>query len=212
MPHSRVEFVITIVDYNMGNLGSIRNMLKKIGHESEITSDPQRIASAAKLLLPGVGAFDAGMEGLERSALIPLLNARVLRDRVPILGICLGMHLMTRCSAEGRRRGLGWVDAEVVRFEPGHNGLRVPHMGWNRVMASRLSPLTENLPEEPRFYFVHSYFVRCHQPDDVLFTTPYGSAFHSAFQHGNVFGVQFHPEKSHRFGMALLRNFAAQVN
>jgi glutamine amidotransferase len=204
--------MITIVDFNMGNLGSIQNMLKKIGCESQITLDPERIAAAGKLVLPGVGAFDAGMENLERSGLIQVLNKRVLEDGVPILGICLGMHLMTRGSAEGQRSGLGWVDAETIRFKPADVTLKVPHMGWNRVTEVRPSPLTEDLPAEPRFYFVHSYFVRCHDPDDVVVTTRYGSVFHSGFQHRNVFGVQFHPEKSHTFGAALLRNFATRVS
>jgi glutamine amidotransferase len=204
--------MITIVDFNMGNLGSIRNMFKKIGFGSQITADPERIASAVKLVLPGVGAFDAGMESLERTGLIQLLTRRVLEDGIPSLGICLGMQLMTRRSAEGRRCGLGWLDAEALRFEPVDGTLKVPHMGWNRVAPPRPSPLTEDLPEEPRFYFVHSYFVRCNDPADVLLTTPYGSSFHSGFQRGNVFGVQFHPEKSHKFGMALLRNFAIRVN
>lgn len=204
--------MITIVDFNMGNLGSIRNMFKKIGCDSQITADAQLIAAADKLVLPGVGAFDAGMENLERTGLIPLLNRRVLEDAVPALGICLGMQLMTRSSAEGQRRGLGWVNAQTVRFELTDPQLKVPHMGWNRVMPACASPLTQDLPEEPRFYFVHSYHVRCEDPADVLLTTPYGTAFHSGFQRGNVFGVQFHPEKSHKFGMALLRNFATRVS
>jgi glutamine amidotransferase len=203
--------MITIVDYNMGNLGSIQNMFRKIGQEAQITADPEVIALADKLILPGVGAFDAGMRNLERSQLIPLLNKRVLQDRVPTLGICLGMQLMTNSSAEGQCRGLGWIDAEVVRFEPTQAGLKIPHMGWNRVIPTRPSELTHGLPEEPRFYFVHSYFARCRNPADVLLTTPFGTSFHSAFQRDNVFGVQFHPEKSHKFGMALLRNFALRV-
>ncbi|MFL6601413.1 MAG: imidazole glycerol phosphate synthase subunit HisH [Steroidobacteraceae bacterium] len=204
--------MITIVDFNMGNPGSIRNMLKKIGCESQLTADPARIASATKLVLPGVGAFDAGMESLERTGLIPLLTQRVRQDRVPTLGICLGMQLMTLRSAEGRRPGLGWVDAEVLRFEPVDVTLKVPHMGWNRVIQARPSVLTADLAEEPRFYFVHSYFVRCNDPADVLLTTPYGDSFHSGFQRENLYGVQFHPEKSHKFGMALLRNFATRVH
>ncbi len=200
--------MITIVDYGMGNLGSIRNMLKKIGVDSQVTADARLIAAASKLILPGVGAFDAGMDNLERSGLIPALNERVLQARVPTLGICLGMQLMTRSSDEGHRDGLGWVDAESLRFCPADTSLKVPHMGWNRVLPARSSPLTDGLPEEPRFYFVHSFYVRCRNESEVLLTTAYGDAFHSAFQSGNVAGVQFHPEKSHKFGMCLLRNFA----
>ena len=204
--------MITIVDYNMGNLGSIQNMLKKIGVDSQVSADPGAVAAADKLILPGVGAFDAGMDNLERSGLIPLLNQRVLEDRVPTLGICMGMQLMTQRSEEGQRNGLGWIDAEALRFRPAQASLKVPHMGWNRVMPVRPSALTDDLPDEPRFYFVHSYYVRCHDPADVLLATPFGESFHSAFQRGNVWGVQFHPEKSHKFGMALLHNFATKVH
>ena len=200
--------MITIVDYNMGNLGSIANMLKKLGVAGEITAAHDRIASATKLILPGVGAFDAGMENLERAGLIPLLNRRVLDAHVPVLGICMGMQLMTQCSSEGQRRGLGWIDAEAVRFQPTDAGLKVPHMGWNRVAPLREAALIDALPEEPRFYFVHSYYIRCRNEDDALLSTTYGTPFHSAFNRGNVWGVQFHPEKSHKFGMRLLRNFA----
>src|SRR5262245_49685865 len=126
-------------------------MLKKIGVESKVSADPAEIARADKLILPGVGAFDAGMENLEASGLVPVLNRRAREDRVPVLGICLGMQLMTRGSAEGRRPGLGWVDAEVLRFEPGTRGLKVPHMGWNRVQPQRPCALTDDLPAEPRF-------------------------------------------------------------
>ncbi len=200
--------MITIVDYGMGNLGSIRNMLKKIGVDSSITADPDAIARAQQLILPGVGAFDAGMESLERAGIIPLLNQRVLQDRVPVLGICLGMQLMAKGSEEGRRAGLGWVDAQVLRFGPLPQARKVPHMGWNHVHAVRSSPLTDALPDEPRFYFVHSYYPVCRRESDVVLTTVYGETFHSAFAAGNVYGVQFHPEKSHKFGMALLANFA----
>lgn len=200
--------MITIVDYGMGNLGSIRNMLKKIGVEAQISADPEVVARAGKLILPGVGAFDAGMENLARSGLQPVLDERVRDAGVPTLGICLGMQLMTRRSDEGTKPGLGWIDAEALRFEPGAAALKVPHMGWNRVHLRREAALVADLPDEPRFYFVHSYYVRCRREDDVLLTTPYGPDFHSGVQRDNVWGVQFHPEKSHRFGMQLLRNFA----
>ena len=200
--------MITIVDYGMGNLGSIRNMLKKIGVDSEVTSDAVRIAAATKLILPGVGAYDAGIENLERSGLIPVLGERVLVAGVPILGICLGMQLMTLGSTEGTRKGLGWIDAQSLKFQATEVGLKVPHMGWNLVRPMREAALVDALPEDPRFYFVHSYYIRCEQPEDVLLTTTYGEPFHSGFHRGNVWGVQFHPEKSHKFGMHLLRNFA----
>ena len=200
--------MITIIDYNMGNLGSIKNMLKKVGFDSCISSDPVEIGAASKLILPGVGAFDAGMTNLDQSGLIPVLEDRVLGARVPTLGICLGMQLMALRSSEGTRRGLGWIDAEVSRIQSNGGTLKVPHRGWNRVRPVRTAALLDDLPTEVRFYFVHSYYVNCLQAEDVLLATTYGREFHSGFHRGNVWGVQFHPEKSHRFGMHLLRNFA----
>lgn len=200
--------MITIVDFGMGNLGSILNMFRKLGINAEVTADQQSVARAEKLILPGVGAFDAGMESLVRSGLLQVLEERVLRGRVPTLGICLGMQLMTRRSAEGVRPGLGWIDAEVLRFQPPEPTVKVPHMGWNVVQIARTAPLVEDLAQNARFYFVHSYYVRCNVVEDVLLTTPYAGVFHSGFHRENVWGVQFHPEKSHRFGMQLLRNFA----
>ncbi|CAG1001372.1 glutamine amidotransferase [Burkholderiales bacterium] len=200
--------MITIIDYGMGNLGSIRNMLKRVGQESEVTCDPQHVARATKLILPGVGSFDAGMANLRADGMAEVLDERVLYSRIPILGICLGMQLMTHRSDEGVADGLGWVDAEVLKFRPSDAAPKIPHMGWNLVKPVRQSPLLQDLPDEARFYFVHSFHVRCLQPDDVLLTTSYGAPFHSGFEHNNIWGVQFHPEKSHKFGMQLLRNFA----
>lgn len=200
--------MIAIVDYGIGNLGSIRNMLKKVGANCEVTADPDRLKKASKLILPGVGAFDAGMASLNKSGLIPLLNAQVLCKKVPILGICLGMQLMTRRSEEGVLSGLGWVEAKTVRFAPpSGSNLKVPHMGWNVVKKSKKSPLLTGAEAEERFYFVHSYFVCCKQPSNVLLYAEYVHRFDAAFEVGNVMGVQFHPEKSHKFGMRLLRNF-----
>ena len=197
-----------IVDCGIGNLGSVVNMLKKIGVKAAVSSDPSVIAAADKLLLPGVGAFDAGMDALNKSGLIPLLNRKVLTEKTPILGICLGMQLLTRKSEEGALPGLGWVKGETVRFDfPGRADLKVPHMGWNRVSVKQESPLFLQMPEDPRFYFVHSYHVVCEDPTDVAATTPYGLDFTSAVSKGNIHGVQFHPEKSHKFGMKLLENF-----
>lgn len=201
--------MITIVDYGMGNLGSIRNMLIKVGADCEITADPERVQQAIKLILPGVGAFDAAMARLNKSGLVPVLNEQVLHRKVPILGICLGMQLMTQSSEEGVLPGLAWVEAQTVRFQtPFGRNLKVPHMGWNVVKPCKSSSLLRDAEKEERFYFVHSYFVQCQQPSDVLLHTEYGQCFDSAFEVGNVIGVQFHPEKSHKFGMRLLRNFA----
>jgi glutamine amidotransferase len=198
---------ITIVDYGMGNLASVKNMLRRIGVSSTITGDPDDIARATKLLLPGVGSFDAAMREIARRGLRDVLDRRVLNDRVPTLGICLGMQLITRSSEEGRLPGLGWVDATTRRF-PGGDGLKVPHMGWNVVTPTRTSALTAGLPEESRFYFVHSYFVKADRPTDAVLTAQHGVTFDAALEAGNIYGAQFHPEKSHRFGMQVLANFA----
>ena len=200
--------MITIVDYGMGNLGSIRNMFKRIKVESEITADVDKIAAAKKVLLPGVGAFDAAMQRINESGLKEVLDKKATEEKVPVLGICLGMQLLTKSSEEGKLPGLGWIDARTLRFQFADHSLKVPHMGWNLVYKKNESPLTTNLPEEPRFYFVHSYHVQCSNPGDVLMTTHYGIDFHSIIQHENIYGAQFHPEKSHKYGMKLLENFA----
>jgi len=201
--------MIAIVDFDMGNLGSIHNMLSRLGFESEITSDLDRIAEADKLILPGVGAFDMAMTNLAERQMIPLLNDLVLKKKIPTIGICLGMQLLSNRSEEGNLPGLGWIDADTIRFEfnPEQN-LRVPHMGWNTVDIKQDSCLFKDMYEEPRFYFVHTYHVKCKSDDTVLTTTDYGFDFTSAVVKGNVYGVQFHPEKSHKFGMKLLQNFA----
>lgn len=200
---------ITIVDYGVGNVGSIQNMLKKIGARSVVASSPEQILEAAKLILPGVGAFDAGMETLARSGLVDALNRKALEDRTPVLGLCLGMQLMTRGSEEGRLPGLGWVDADTRKFDPAAApGLKVPHMGWNIVAPAKQSPILKGYSADTRFYFVHSYYVRCEDQGDALLRSAYGGhSFDAAFEHKNLVGVQFHPEKSHRFGMWLLKNF-----
>lgn len=202
--------MIVIVDYGMGNLGSIANMLRKAGAEARIASAADEVARAGKLVLPGVGAFDAGMRNLEERGLLPALRERALGAKVPVLGICLGMQLFCRSSEEGSREGLGWFDARCVRFRfpEGAAPRKVPHMGWNTVAAVRESALFRGMPPVPRFYFVHSFHVVCRDPGDVLATTDYGIPFASAVGRGNLLGVQFHPEKSHSFGMRLLRNFA----
>lgn len=201
--------MIVIVDYGMGNLGSIHNMLKKVEVKSVISSDPKEIAKADKLILPGVGAFDHAMTNLSASKLMPLLNEKVLMEKIQLLGVCLGMQLLTKRSEEGSMPGLGWVDAETVRFRfESNKRLKIPHMGWNTVEVKRNDPLFKDMHEEPRFYFVHSYYVRCNDPSNVLTTTNYGEDFCSSFVKDNIRGVQFHPEKSHKFGMKLLKNFA----
>lgn len=205
--------MIAIVDYGMGNLGSIVNMLKKVGAQSTISSDPQTITAADKLVLPGVGAFDNGMKNLAQRGLVELLNAQVLDHKKPILGLCLGMQLFTRASEEGQLKGLGWINAQTVRFrfDQANADLKIPHMGWNTLRIGRPHPLLADLETDARFYFVHSYHVLCNDPDTVLATTTYGYDFASVVAKDNILGAQFHPEKSHKFGMKLLKNFAERV-
>lgn len=201
---------IVIIDYGMGNLGSIKNMLKAVGSDATITGDIAQIRQARKLILPGVGAFDNGMANIKKMKLLPVLNELVLRKKIPILGICLGMQLMTQKSEEGKLPGLGWLKAETKKFRF-DNGLKIPHMGWNNIKVIKKHALARGLNSLSRFYFVHSYHVVCAEPQDILFETRYGYPFVSAFQKGNIIGVQFHPEKSHKYGLQLLSNFAKEV-
>ena len=201
--------MIVIIDYGMGNLGSIQNMLKKVNAQAVVSSDRKVIASADKLILPGVGSFDHAIANLNRQGLIPLLNEKTIDSRIPLLGVCLGMQLLTKRSEEGVMPGLGWIDAETVRFRFENQKLKIPHMGWNSAeIKKRDDPLFKDFGDDPRFYFVHSYYVRCNDPSNVLAITNYGLDFCSSVVKENIRGVQFHPEKSHKFGMRLLKNFA----
>lgn len=191
----------------MGNLGSVLNMLKYIGVPSQIVDDPVVLEKAEKILLPGVGSFDQAMKRIKESGFLEVLNHKALTEKTPILGICLGMQLLTNESEEGKLPGLGWIDAETIRF-PKNSGLKVPHMGWNLVYPSTDSPLTKKLPKESRFYFVHSYYVKVANEENSILKADYGIKFDAAIQKENIYGAQFHPEKSHKFGMQLLKNFA----
>lgn len=203
--------MITIIDYGVGNLSSIKNMLKRIGVAAEITNDVAAIAAAEKLILPGVGHFNYGMEQLHKSGLVGILNERVLEKKVPILGICLGVQLLTQSSEEGTASGLGWIAGKTIGFDKTklQPQQKIPHMGWSDVSNYQQSKLFTNMPDEPRFYFVHSYHLALENQADVLVTANYGYAFAAGIEHDNILGVQFHPEKSHKFGMKLLENFAA---
>jgi glutamine amidotransferase len=192
----------------MGNLGSIVNMFKKIGVQAVISGKIEDLETADKILLPGVGSFDRAMERIESLGLKAALDHQALVVKKPILGICLGMQLLTRGSEEGKLPGLGWIAADTQRF-PQMPGIRIPHMGWNSVQPVTPSPLTQNLPLESRFYFVHSYRVNVDKEENSLLKCTYGISFDAAIQNENIFGAQFHPEKSHKFGMQLLKNFAS---
>jgi glutamine amidotransferase len=201
--------MIAIVDYGVGNLGSIQNMFTRIGAQSLITSESETIENSDKLVLPGVGAFDTGMNNLERLGLITILNKQVLERGVPILGICLGMQLFSSGSEEGSAPGLGWIEAQTIRFHfDEDSNLRIPHMGWDSLDVRQSGSILDGRSDESRYYFVHSYHVRCKHESNVLATTNYGIVFHSAVIKENIIGMQFHPEKSHKFGMKLLRNFS----
>jgi glutamine amidotransferase len=206
-----VATVIVIVDCGIGNTGSIVNMLRRCGNQTCVASSPEIVESASKLILPGVGSFDYGMRRLGALDLVSVLEKKVIHQRTPILGICLGLELFTRCSEEGEERGLGWLDAETVKFRSASKGceIKVPHMGWNTISRERAADGLPALNGEGRFYFAHSYHVVCDREDDVFATTGYGYTFPSVVRHENILGVQFHPEKSHRFGLAFLRDFAA---
>lgn len=202
--------MIVVVDYGMGNLGAIVNMLEFLGHDAVTTADPREISKASKLVLPGVGAFDRAMQNLRNLNLIEPLEESVFQRRVPLLGLCLGMQLLGRGSEEGDGEpGLGWIAADTVRFNwVADLGLKVPHVGWNSVTPTPGNPIFASTLAQPRYYFVHSYYMRCDNDDNIAATCTYGQEFCCAVSSGNIHGVQFHPEKSHKHGMALLGAFA----
>jgi len=202
--------MIAIVDAGLGNIAAIATMLRRLGHPTRVAADPAQLDDASHAILPGVGAFDHGRASLDRTGFVPALEA--LRDRgQPVLGICLGMQLLTRRSDEGRLPGLGWIAGETLSFaldDAARRRLRIPHMGWNSLEVRAPGPLLTDLPAEHRFYFVHSYRVHCDDPADIAATAWHGHDFVASFRRGNVLGTQFHPEKSHRFGLHLLDRFA----
>lgn len=202
--------MITIIDYGAGNIGSIQNMIKRMGGECVISNCPNEISNAQKLILPGVGSFDHGMKNLKKSNLIEILRKKVFEHNTPILGICLGMQLMTLGSEEGDEPGLGFINARVKKFQTENNKLKIPHMGWNTITLSKPSQLFDGLTvetSEQKFYFVHSYYVECTNSSDILASTNYIREFTSAFEKNNIIGMQFHPEKSHKYGMKVFKNF-----
>lgn len=201
--------MIAIINYGLGNLTSILNMHRRLGIDAIITNDVSKLKSADKLILPGVGHFKKGMENLHSSGLKNILDELVLIKHKPILGICLGAQLMTAKSEEGNGDGLFWVDAETIAFDKSKmDGLKVPHMGWTDILIKTDSYILKDLPPEPRFYHVHSYHFKFSDADQVSATSLYGFEFATAFQKNNIYGTQFHPEKSHKYGMSLLKNFS----
>lgn len=201
--------MIAIIDYGMGNLGSVANMFKRIGVKALVTSNHEDIRKASKILLPGVGAFDSAMRKINETGLREVLDQRALVDKVPVLGICLGMQLLTDSSEEGVIPGLGWIKGKAFAFKGRvDKSLKIPHMGWNIAKVNNRNALTNDFQGELRYYFVHSYFIQAENPEHSMMKTSYGLEYDSAISRENIFGAQFHPEKSHKFGMKLFENFA----
>ena len=202
--------MIAIIDYDIGNVAAVRNILTRLGHDSVITSNADDIRSASHIILPGTGSFDSCMTQLTASGLIPIIEKRIQGGNIPLLGICVGAQMLGRGSAEGQLAGLGWLDMDVCRLEVS-SPLNVPHMSWAYVTAKQSQhPLAANpgLNEAERFYFVHSYFMKPDRAEDWLYEADYGGPFCAAAAQGTIAAVQFHPEKSHRFGKGLLSRFA----
>jgi len=199
---------IVVINYGAGNIGSVLNMIKKVGGQAVASSNINEIQSAPKLLLPGVGSFDSAMDKLNKLGLVEVITERALLG-TPLLGICLGMQLLANESEEGVNHGLGLIPGKVKRFKFAEKThfLRIPHMGWNHVTISKQHPLADKLENDARFYFVHSYHYECENEGDAIFKTHHGYNFTSGIQRDNIMGVQFHPEKSHRYGMQLIKNF-----
>ncbi|GAA5262959.1 imidazole glycerol phosphate synthase subunit HisH [Methanocalculus sp. MC3] len=198
---------VIIINCGMGNIASIYNMINLIGGKAQISTSPSVVKQSTNLILPGVGAFDAGIRALRETGMDAAIHEAVTDNGATLLGICLGMQLLMDSSEEGQLPGLGLVPGRVKRFQVHEQGLRVPHMGWNTVQPTRSSGLFDQSINEHRFYFVHSYHVECDEPEDIAGITRYGYDFTSAFEHDNICGVQFHPEKSHKFGMRLFKRF-----
>jgi imidazole glycerol-phosphate synthase subunit HisH len=204
-----MDHTTVIIDYGMGNIGSVANMIRHVGGTSIRSSDPEIIRHATKLILPGVGAFDNGIQALSQLGLIDAIRNAVENNDSSLLGICLGMQLMLDSSEEGILPGIGLISGKVRHFktESGESKIKVPHMGWNQIEVVRQSRLLRQEDLQQRFYFVHSYFVECNNESDIVGRTSHGHEFTSMFEKNNIMGVQFHPEKSHHFGMELFRRF-----
>lgn len=201
--------MLVIVDFGMGNLRSIQHKLEKNRVKAEISSDPKIIEIAKKIILPGVGHFKTGMKNLAELGIIDVLTKKALLEKTPILGICLGMQLLTKKSEEGNVKGLGWIDAETKKFHFPNcsKKIRIPHVGWNTINLKNPSILLNNINPAERFYFTHSYYVTCSNHENIIATTHYGTDFVSVLQKENICGTQFHPEKSHKNGFEIIKNF-----
>jgi imidazole glycerol-phosphate synthase subunit HisH len=202
--------MIAIVDYGLGNIRAFENVYNNLNIPVIIARLPEHLLKADKIILPGVGSFDYAMKQLSDSGMLDILNELVLERKIPVMGICVGMQMLAKSSEEGKIPGLGWLDAEVKRFRLSTfvNAACIPHMGWNDIKPAKTHNLLKNLEHDARFYFLHSYYFHCNRKENILATTDYGINFISAVNQNNISGVQFHPEKSHQWGIQLLKNFS----
>ncbi|WP_432673090.1 imidazole glycerol phosphate synthase subunit HisH [Flavobacterium sp. SM2513] len=202
--------MITLIDYGVGNINAFANVYKRLNIETKIAKTASDLKSAGKIILPGVGSFDYAMQRLNSSGMRERLDELVLQEKVPVVGICVGMQMMGNRSDEGDSEGLKWIDADILKFDPAliKYVTKLPHMGWNDVIPTKPSKLFTGLESESLFYFLHSYYFKCNNKDDSIAVSEYGELFTSAVNHENVYGIQFHPEKSHHYGEILLNNFA----
>ena len=202
--------MIAIINYGLGNINAFVNVYKKLGSELKIARTADDLNGATKIILPGVGSFDQAMQRLNDSGMREALDNKVLNDKIPVLGICVGMQMLALKSEEGLLPGLGWINGEVKKFvfPPDATTMRIPHMGWNTIKPLHSNGLLKGMDDKSRFYFLHSYYFKCFNSADIISTTTYGIEFECAVTSGNIYGVQFHPEKSHGWGVELLRNFA----
>jgi len=202
--------MITIIDYGLGNVLALVNVYSRLNIPVAVAKSANDFVKSTKLILPGVGSFDHAMQQLDQSGIRQSIEQLVLQQGMPILGICVGMQMLAKSSNEGKLSGLGWIDGEVKKFDVSTmpQGTNLPHMGWNDVKPVVEGGLFKGMEQDAKFYFLHSYYFECHQPSNILALTDYGSEFSCAVRRDNVYGVQFHPEKSHHFGSQLLRNFS----
>ena len=202
--------MITIIDYGVGNISAFQNVYKSLDIPTQIAKSVEDLQEVEKLILPGVGAFDYAMSQLNQSGMRERLDELVLIQKTPVIGICVGMQMMGHQSDEGQLKGLQWIDANIRKFDEStlHQRTKLPHMGWNDVFPVSTHPLFEGLEKDALFYFLHSYYFECNNKEDILATSDYGVSFTSAANHDNIYGIQFHPEKSHQYGEKLLHNFA----